>query len=840
MITRSAFPRHLTRSLASLRSCIQQEWTINGAPGLRNLVFDHTGLYGIRRRLAKHIASPTVQEWIDPAAPIERLLQEGRLSDAIDVGRQRLGRIEQAAPRALRRSRAAWTALADILVLDGQKDEAAAIYGRVREAAPAYLPAQWGSENLDGRTTQSQPASSPLPLHFFTIVLNGMPFIERHIDELRKLGAPWHWHIVEGIAELMHDTKWSKSLGGRADASLHRNGLSIDGTTEYLDRLAAAEPERVTIYHPPPEQHWQGKLAMVRAPLANIREECLLWEIDVDEFWTAAQIQRMRQRFIAEPARTAAYFLCHYFIKQLVVTTANTYGNHIDFEWLRVWRFRPGDFWASHEPPRLCRRLGNNDIAVDVAAIDPLAHGETLADDLVFRHLAYVIPEQLRFKEIYYGYKDALGQWEALPPSGPIRLRDRLSWITDEAIADECEKYAIAPPDLATPAVSEATTRPSSLFRSAKTDIALQDFRHILIVKFDNIGDAVLLSPFLRELRASAPEARITLMVREQAAEIAALCPHVDRVIGVAVEAWGNGFQSSDAEFNAAYERQSFDLAIVPRWDTDEFGAGAIARRSGARRVVGFSEGVNQTKARANRGFDGHYTDALLKVTAEHEVRQNLALLEFMNGTVRSDALEAWNGPADEARADTLLAPVAGTEAVVAICSGATHPGKIFPPELLLRMLAGLPSSLRFVLLGSATERRLAERLERGLGERALNLCGMTTLREAMAVLRHCRAAIAMDSALAHFAAAVRTPVAIFSMHPRHGGNDTLDQSPRRFGPWCADDRRLVIQPEHAWPGCENGCRWRARGPHCIANIDRATAAESLRTFLMRYLPPPR
>jgi hypothetical protein len=73
-------------------------------------------------------------------------------------------------------------------------------------------------------------------------------------------------------------------------------------------------------------------------------------------------------------------------------------------------------------------------------------------------------------------------------------------------------------------------------------------------------------------------------------------------------------------------------------------------------------------------------------------------------------------------------------------------------------------------------------------------------------------------------------------MHPHHGGNDTLDQSPRRFGPWCAEDRRLVIQPERAWPGCENGCRWRSRGPHCIANIDLDAAADSLGAFLARHV----
>lgn len=836
MTTQSAFPRHLIQSLAFLRSHIQQEWTINGIRGIRSLALDRTGLYGIRRRLARHVGSPILQHWIDPAASFAALLEGGELCDAIALAERRLGRIEQASTSTVRRSRSAWTLLADMLVLGGQMEEAATVYRRVLDVVPADLPARWGLENLRRRAGAPEPPTAPpaLPVHFFTIVLNGMPFIERHIDELRKLSVPWHWHIVEGIAELMHDTKWSKSLGGRAAASLHRNGLSNDGTSEYLDRLAAAEPARVTVYRPAPGHHWQGKLAMVRAPLANILEECLLWEIDVDEFWTAAQIERLRQRFIDDPARTAGFFLCHYFINKLVVTTANTYGNHVDYEWLRAWRFQPGDFWASHEPPRLCRRLNGSEIAIDLASINPFVHGETLSDDLVFRHLAYILPEQLRFKEIYYGYKDAVRQWEQLPRSGPLRLRDHLSWITDEAIADNCDKYAISPPKLAAPAATEGAA--STLFRSAKTDIALKDFRSILVVKLDNIGDAVLLSPFLRELRANAPNARITLMVREPAAEIVALCPYVDRVVAVAVEPRGEGFRLSDREFIADYNGKSFDLAIVPRWDTDEFGAGAIARRSGAHRIVGFSAGTSQAKARANRGFDTHYSDALLKVTAEHTVRQNLALLEFMNGTATSDALEAWTGPADEVRADALLSAGANAEQLIAICPGATHPGKIFPPELLARILAKFPVSWRFVLLGSAAERALADLLQQTLGTRAFNLCGTTSLREALAVLRRCSAAITMDSALAHFAAAVQTPIAIFSMHPHHGGNDTLDQSPQRFGPWCAKERRLVIQPEQAWPGCERGCRWRNRGPHCIANIDVGTAAASLRAFLTRHV----
>jgi ADP-heptose:LPS heptosyltransferase len=242
---------------------------------------------------------------------------------------------------------------------------------------------------------------------------------------------------------------------------------------------------------------------------------------------------------------------------------------------------------------------------------------------------------------------------------------------------------------------------------------------------------------------------------------------------------------------------------------------------------------VSQQKARLNRDFDQNYTDAFLKVTAEHTVVQNLALLRFMNGQVRSSKLETWTGPEDSSRAEALMRPFEGCH-VVAVCPGASHPGKIFPAELLLQILRELPSSYRFVLLGDREDRAQAHLIRDKLGDRASMLCGETTLREALAILQRCRAAIAMDSALVHLAAAAETPVVLFSMHPR-SGNDCLEQSPLRFGPWCDAERRLIIQPNRAWPGCETGCRFRDSRPHCIANIDIEPAGAVIRSFLARF-----
>jgi ADP-heptose:LPS heptosyltransferase len=818
----SDYWRRVKHLVEATRRRLRDEQRINGA-------------FGLRRRLSARLPTASLKRLLNPFADADALLAAGQLDAAIDDYHRHLGPIETATEDDFRRRRFAFVALADLLAMKGDFAAAERIYRRVLAIAPRTLPAQWGVANLRRRTAEPPPYIWP-EIHFFTIVLNGMPFITAQIAEMLKLPFAWHWHVVEGVASLSHDTAWSAANGGRVDPSFHRNGLSNDGTSEYLDELARAHPNRVTIYRKPAGEFWDGKIEMVRAPLANIHEECLLWQIDVDEFWTASMFARLRDNFRLNPDRTAAYFLCHFFFKNLVVTSANTYGNHLAYEWLRVWRFRPGDQWLSHEPPRLGRRSGDEESWDDLGTLNPFTHGETLRDDLVFRHYAYILPAQLRFKETYYGYANALKEWEGLPATGPVRLRDHLSWIDDDTTADDSRHYGIAPPALAPDgplAPPSPLSSTASLYRAAQSGVSLSQCTNILVVKLDNLGDVVLLSPFLRELRHNAPQAKITLLVQRQSEELVKLCPYADYVVPVRLRGNAGNFECGDERFLAAYRGGVFDLAIVPRWDTDEASAGTIARKSGARHIIGFSEGTNQRKAIANRGFDKNYTEVLAKISPDHEVAQNLALLRFLNGSMDSDHLEAWYDHEDEERADALLEPL-GNASIIAICPGASHPGKMLPTSTLAEILAPAVSNQSLVILGSAADAERIAPLHAAFGERVLSLCGRTSLRETFAILKRCQAAVTMDAGPAHFAAAVGTPVAVFSMHPRHG-NDTQDLAPARFGPWCADDRKLVLQPDYAWPGCETGCRFRQVQPHCIGNIDATDASKQLRAFLERH-----
>ena len=252
-------------------------------------------------------------------------------------------------------------------------------------------------------------------VHFLTIVLDGMPWLPVQLAMLNQLNLNWRWHIVEGVAENKHCTKWCKPINAR---------FSMDGTTEFLDHLL--RHDRIFVHR---KLGWDGKIEMVNEPLRESHRPGLVWQMDSDEIWQPWQLEHMIGMFAGNPAKTHAQFKCRYFFgPDIIITSKNTYGNRSDIEWYRVWRWRYGQLFSAHEPPVM---IGSNS--------NPFTADETEKEGLVFDHYAYATEEQVAFKETYYGYKGAVAAWRRLQENTkwPAKLKDFIPWVKDETIVDK-------------------------------------------------------------------------------------------------------------------------------------------------------------------------------------------------------------------------------------------------------------------------------------------------------------------------------------------------------------------------------------------------------------------
>jgi hypothetical protein len=224
-------------------------------------------------------------------------------------------------------------------------------------------------------------ASAPvLCVTVVTIVLNGEPFLRHHLPEFERLGTAldarygnasstprrgcqggqwWQWHIAEGLATGQADHR-RPYTAEEIPAVFHDQGLSVDGTTAFIDDLARRHANIHVHRNCDADSGgcaWRDKRQMLNRVMAAVDEpETLLLQVDADELWTTSQLLGIVDLF-DEGEKLCAYFDAHFFLgPNLVAVTPGAYGHSYEYEWLRAWRLTRQHrawHWFSHAPPVL-------------------------------------------------------------------------------------------------------------------------------------------------------------------------------------------------------------------------------------------------------------------------------------------------------------------------------------------------------------------------------------------------------------------------------------------------------------------------------------------------------
>src|SRR5271170_4903130 len=159
-----------------------------------------------------------------------------------------------------------------------------------------------------------------------------------------------------------------------------------------------------------------------------------------------------------------------------------------------------------------------------------------------------------------------------------------------------------------------------AIFRRIRPASSIDCPRRILVVQLDHLGDAVLSTPLIAELRAAYPEAAIDVLASPSNHEVFEADPHVNEV-RVAQRTWFErhpdrwGLVTAVWNLGWSLRKVHYDLGIDVRGDVLTVLVLALA---GVPRRLGWAMG----------GGAFLLTDVAPWIPRRHEVRSRLALLE--------------------------------------------------------------------------------------------------------------------------------------------------------------------------------------------------------------------
>jgi 3-deoxy-D-manno-octulosonic-acid transferase/heptosyltransferase-1 len=345
----------------------------------------------------------------------------------------------------------------------------------------------------------------------------------------------------------------------------------------------------------------------------------------------------------------------------------------------------------------------------------------------------------------------------------------------------------------------------------------------ILIVKLSAIGDVVHTLPALNALRRHYPEAHITWLVEEAAADLVVGHPALDRVLISKRKRWLSGLKTAHWRSNlnelARFLSQLRDSRYDLLFDFQaSFKGAALIALVRAQRKIGFGHGL-QHQEHSYLALNERIAAVSMDI---HALKRGLMLLEAAG--IPCDKV-AYHLPITEnhrRRAQELIyghADRTADNASIAINPMAKWETKLWPEaqfaELADRLIEKYQTTVFFT--GGPEDRPIIERIRKKMRRNAFNLAGQTRLMELAAIYRIVACVISTDTGPMHISAAVGTPTAALF-------GPTADW---RTGPY-GDGHRIISSN----PQCRPCFKRRCDTTHCMRDISVADVLENVDTIL--------
>ncbi|NQU65901.1 MAG: glycosyltransferase family 9 protein [SAR324 cluster bacterium] len=287
----------------------------------------------------------------------------------------------------------------------------------------------------------------------------------------------------------------------------------------------------------------------------------------------------------------------------------------------------------------------------------------------------------------------------------------------------------------------------------------------VLIIRFSSLGDIILLTPLFREINHHFPGVKIDFLTSTTFAGVCANNPHINQIIAIDRK---EGFLALK-RFVSEHPHDRYDLIIdahrslrsrllLIKWLGIFSGFSrktvSIDKRSLKRNIL-LLTGINRMK----------------NAISQREVY--LSLISHLTDHAKLETgTELYPDPKEKERVLNIIREyqLEGKK-IAALGPGASYKGKCWPQESFLELSEALQKAgYPVILLGSGEETEPHWICENS-SVKPLNLAGKLSFLETAALLEYCSLVVSNDSAVVHFAEAMKVPaLAIFGPTVREFG----------------------------------------------------------------------
>lgn len=282
----------------------------------------------------------------------------------------------------------------------------------------------------------------------------------------------------------------------------------------------------------------------------------------------------------------------------------------------------------------------------------------------------------------------------------------------------------------------------------------LQDFPKKIIVRMPNwIGDLIMATPILTDLRAYFPDSEITAMCAHPLSDLLKEDKDIDELYSFT--RLPNGFARRKAKRN-----------IIEKLKDGKYDLGILLTNS-------FSSAwwFWQGRVKKRLGYSAHFRAPFLNCAVswpkfkEHQVQHDKRLLKPLGIEISDTEPRIYLKKEEKEKAMELLYQrgyKAGSK-LLGINPGAAYgEAKCWPADRyreVAKRLLDEDESLYIVFFGDTKGSAMTKEICQGLNGRAINMAGATNLRELACLLSSCDLLLTNDSGPMHIASAVDTPV---------------------------------------------------------------------------------